>query len=128
MMGPIEQVLADAGMTPSEIDKVELSGGSSRVLSVKTKIAEYFGEGLDFDPEKSRIGFSLNADEAVARGNALMCAIISPVFKVREFAVTDWNTYPVQIEWDPSLTTADETGVMEAFGVGNVVPSTKVGL
>jgi len=127
IMAPIEQVLADAGMTPSDIDKVELSGGSSRVLSVKTKIASFFGEDANFDPVQSRIGMGLNADEAVSRGCALMCAIISPVFKVRDFAVTDWNSYPVQIEWDPSLTTADEAGVMEAFGVGNVVPSTKVG-
>lgn len=127
MMIPIEQAIADAGLTPAEIDKVELSGGSSRVLAVKTRIAEYFGEDVNLDPTQSRIGFGLNADEAVARGNALMCAIISPVFKVRDFAVTDWNNYPVQIEWDPSLTTADEAGVMEAFGVANVIPSTKVG-
>ncbi|KAI9033507.1 heat shock protein 70 family [Hyaloraphidium curvatum] len=125
IMGPIEQVLADAGMKPSEVDKVELSGGSSRVLSVKTRIATFFGEDANFDPTQSRIGLGLNADEAVARGNALMCAILSPVFKVRDFAVTDWNTYPVQIEWDPTLTTVEEPGVMEAFGVGNVVPSTK---
>lgn len=68
-------------------------------------------------------------DEAIARGAALQCAIISPVFKVRDFAVQDWNAYPIELAWDTTQTPskeAEKETVMEAFPVGNAIPSTKI--
>lgn len=79
----------------------------------------------------SKLSTTLNQDEAVSRGCALQCAMISPVFKVRDFAVQDWNTYPVELSWDASLAPAPKSGeaietTMDAFPVGNQVPSAKV--
>ena len=57
--------------------------------------------------------------------------MISPVFKVRDFAIQDWNTYPVELSWDASLAPAPKSGepvetTMDAFPIGNQVPSAKV--
>jgi heat shock protein 4 len=42
---------------------------------------------------------TLNSEEAVARGAALQCAMLSPVFKVREFIVNDITKFPIQLSW-----------------------------
>ena len=46
---------------------------------------------------------TLNADEAVARGCALQCAMLSPTFRVREFAVNDVTPYPITLTWKSEL-------------------------
>jgi molecular chaperone DnaK len=43
-MGPTRQALADAKMQPSEIDKILLVGGSTRVPAVQSAIRSYFGK------------------------------------------------------------------------------------
>jgi len=43
---------------------------------------------------------TLNQDEAVSRGAALQCAIMSPAVRVREFGVTDIQNYAVKVLWD----------------------------
>ena len=63
-----------------DIYAVEIVGGSSRVPAIKAAITNVFGK----QPQTT-----LNADEAVSRGCALQCAILSPTFRVREFSVTD---------------------------------------
>ncbi|KAI8826814.1 heat shock protein 70 family [Fimicolochytrium jonesii] len=120
---PLRSALDAAGVGPDEVDFVELVGGSTRVPSVKQTLADLFG------PEK--LSTTLNQDEAVARGCALQCAMISPVFKVRDFAVQDWNGYPISLSWDAALAPAPKAGekaetVMEAFPVGNAIPSSKI--
>lgn len=80
----IQQVLSDclkaSEWKPEDIYAVEVVGGSSRIPAVKAAIEHVF--------EKSP-QTTLNADEAVSRGCALQCAILSPTFRVREFSVTD---------------------------------------
>ncbi|KAI8804205.1 heat shock protein 70 family [Cladochytrium replicatum] len=127
LIPPLEQALAAAGVTPDEVDFVELVGGSTRVQAVKETLAKFFGGSLD---GAHKLSTTLNQDEAVARGCALQCAIISPVFKVRDFSVTDWNSYPVELEWDSSVVPPTKSGepadcIMEAFPVGDKIPSTK---
>lgn len=126
LVAPLQKALESAGLTIADIDSVELVGGSTRVPLVKEKIAKFFGGSLDGE---NKLSYTLNQDEAVARGAALLCAIVSPVFKVRDFAVQDWNAYPIELAWDSSQTInkdmQDET-VMEAFPIGNAVPSTKI--
>jgi heat shock protein 4 len=41
----------------------------------------------------------LNSEECIAKGCALAAAIISPTFKVRDFAVIDSFVYPVNLSW-----------------------------
>ncbi|KAI8915320.1 heat shock protein 70 family [Powellomyces hirtus] len=120
---PLKEALEVAGVTADEVDFVELVGGSTRIPAVKKTLSDMF------TPEK--LSTTLNQDEAVARGCALQCAMISPVFKVRDFAVQDWNGYPIELSWDAKYAPAPKDGekpetVMEAFPVGNGIPSSKI--
>ena len=56
---------------------------------------------------EKEVSTTLNADEAVARGCALQCAMLSPTFRVREFVVNDATPYPVVLTWK-SQNTEDE--------------------
>ena len=131
LLGPLKEALDNAGVTPADVDYVELVGGSTRIPLVKDAIARFFGGSLDGE---NKLSTTLNQDEAVARGCALQCAIISPVFKVRDFSLQEWNGYPVELRWDASQAppstsrNSDEKPVtsMEAFPVGNPAPSTKI--
>jgi heat shock protein 4 len=114
---PIEQALAEAKLTTADIDAIEMVGGCTRVPSIKAKIQEYFGKPLSF---------TLNQDEAVARGCAFCCAILSPVFRVRDFSVHDMVNYPVEFTWEKSEDIPDEDTNLTVFNKGNVMPSTKI--
>ncbi|KAK7958428.1 hypothetical protein PG988_013276 [Apiospora saccharicola] len=115
--GPIEQALAEAKLTKEDIDVIELVGGCTRVPSLKDRIQEYFGKQLSF---------TLNQDEAIARGCAFSCAILSPVFKVRDFAVQDICSYPIEFSWEKDQDIPDEDTSLTVFQKGNVLPSTKI--
>ena len=115
--GPIEQALADAKLKPEDIDYIELVGGCTRVPALKTAIQNFFGKPLSF---------TLNADEAIARGCAFSCAILSPVFRVRDFSVQDIVNYPIEFAWEKSPDIPDEDTSLTVFNKGNVMPSTKI--
>ncbi|KAI8610468.1 Hsp70 protein-domain-containing protein [Chytriomyces sp. MP71] len=126
LKAPLDEALALAGITTADVDFVELVGGSTRLAAVKDFLGDYFKNPKG----ESKLSTTLNLDEAVARGCALQCAMVSPVFKVREFSVQDWNGFPVQLSWDPALVPAGKDGKpgesrLEAFGVGNAIPSAK---
>ena len=114
---PLEQALADAKLTIEDIDVVELVGGCTRVPILKEKIHQFFGKTLSF---------TLNQDEAVARGCAFACAILSPAFKVRDFSVHDIVSYPIEFTWEKSQEIPDEDTNLTVFPKGNAVPSTKI--
>lgn len=114
---PLEQALADAKLKPEDIDYVELVGGCTRVPALKTAIQNFFGKPLSF---------TLNADEAIARGCAFSCAILSPVFRVRDFSVQDIVNYPIEFTWEKSADIPDEDTSLTVFNKGNVMPSTKI--
>jgi len=114
---PIEQALAEAKLSPTDIDAIEMVGGCTRVPAIKTRIQDYFGKPLSF---------TLNQDEAVARGCAFSCAILSPVFRVRDFSIHDMVNYPVLFTWEKSEDIPDEDTTLTVFSKGNVMPSTKI--
>ncbi|KAK6346664.1 adenyl-nucleotide exchange factor sse1 [Orbilia brochopaga] len=114
---PLQQALEDAGLKTSEIDFIELIGGCTRVPALKERISAFFGKPLSF---------TLNQDEAVARGCAFACAILSPVFRVRDFAVHDIVTYPIEFTWEQSQEIPDEDTTLTVFNKNNTVPSTKI--
>ena len=60
--GPVQQALKDAGITASELGKVLLVGGSTRMPSVQDKVKQLTGQ----EPSKA-----LNPDECVAIGAAI---------------------------------------------------------
>lgn len=67
-MTPVEQALADSGLSPDQIEHVLLVGGSTRIPAVQDAIKRYFQK----DPVKS-----VNPDEAVALGAAIQASILS---------------------------------------------------
>ena len=115
--GPLEQALAEAKLKPEDIDSIEIVGGCTRVPSLKERISKYFGKPLSA---------TLNQDEAVARGCAFSCAILSPVFRVRDFSVHDIVNYPIEFNWEQSPDIPDEDTSLTVFNKGNVMPSTKI--
>jgi heat shock protein 4 len=114
---PLEQALAEAKMKIEDIDIVELVGGCTRVPALKDRIQKFFGKPLSF---------TLNQDEAVARGCAFSCAILSPVFRVRDFAIHDVVNYPIEFTWEKSPDIPDEDTALTVFNKSNVMPSTKI--
>jgi molecular chaperone DnaK len=67
-MGPTRQALADAGMTPNDIDKVVLVGGSTRIPAVQEAIKRLLGK----EPYKG-----VNPDEVVAIGAAIQAGVLT---------------------------------------------------
>ncbi|MBT2698004.1 molecular chaperone DnaK [Bacillus sp. ISL-40] len=67
-MGPTRQALSDAGLTPSEIDKVILVGGSTRIPAVQEAIKQATGQ----EPHRG-----VNPDEVVAMGAAIQGGVIT---------------------------------------------------
>jgi heat shock protein 4 len=126
LTAPLQSALEAAGVSVEDIDAVELIGGSTRIPIVKETLAKFFGGDL----ENNKLSTTLNQDEAVSRGCALQCAILSPVFKVRDFSVQDFNAYPIQLSWDASIVPPSKSGEseisMEPFPYKNLIPSTKV--
>jgi len=116
VQAPIQKALAAAGLTPEHIDSIELVGGTSRVPAIKARISAIFGG--------KTLSATLNQDEAVARGATFACAMLSPVFKVREFTYHDIAAYPVKVQWEPTEEEPDPELVV--FPAGNTTPSTKI--
>ncbi|MEH7130020.1 molecular chaperone DnaK [Neobacillus drentensis] len=67
-MGPTRQALNDAGLTPKEIDKVILVGGSTRIPAVQEAIKKATGQ----EPHRG-----VNPDEVVAMGAAIQGGVIT---------------------------------------------------
>ncbi|MGG1689697.1 molecular chaperone DnaK [Bacillus ginsengihumi] len=67
-MGPTRQALKDAGLNASEIDKVILVGGSTRIPAVQEAIRKEIGK----DPHKG-----VNPDEVVAMGAAIQGGVLT---------------------------------------------------
>lgn len=106
--GPIKKALDDAGIDKSQLANVEIIGGGTRVASVKRRLSDILG--LDKEAQNYGLSTTLNADESVARGCALQCAILSPVFKVKEFYIEDRVHLPVRVSWeDGEASTAMDT-------------------
>ena len=67
-MGPVKQALSDSGLNPSEISKVLLVGGSSRIPAVQEMVKSLTGKE----------GFKgINPDECVAIGAAIQGGVFS---------------------------------------------------
>ncbi|KAJ2762502.1 adenyl-nucleotide exchange factor sse1, partial [Coemansia nantahalensis] len=79
------------------------------------RLAELFGRELSF---------TLNQEEAVARGCGLQCAILSPTFRVREFSINEITTHPICFKWE-AVNGSDDT-TLDVFAHNNAIPSTKM--
>ncbi len=66
-MGPVRQAMKDSGLAASEIDKVLMVGGSSRIPAVQEAIKKFIGK----DPFKG-----INPDECVAIGASIQAGVL----------------------------------------------------
>ncbi len=66
-IGPAKQALSDAGLTASQVDKVLLVGGSTRIPAVQEAVKNFIGK----DPFKG-----INPDECVAIGAAIQGGVL----------------------------------------------------
>jgi len=113
---PMMTAIQDSGLQPEQIDAVEIVGGSTRIPALKNTVEAIFGK-----PPTT----TLNQDEAVARGCAIQCAMLSHTVRVRDIEVLDTANYPINISWD-SVKPGVEPGEMEVFKKNHSYPFTKL--
>ncbi len=79
-VGPCKQALADAGITPEQVDEVVMVGGSTRIPAVRRLVDDLFH--LSARSKKPHI--ELNPDEVVALGAAVQADILAGASKTTE--------------------------------------------
>jgi molecular chaperone DnaK len=86
-MGPTRQALQDAGLTPDQIDKVVLVGGSTRIPAVQEAVRKLIGK----EPHKG-----VNPDEVVALGAAIQAGVLTG--EVKDVVLLDVTPLSLGIE------------------------------
>ena len=86
---PCQKAIADAKLTPADIDEVILVGGSSRIPAVQTLVQNYFGKA----PSKG-----VNPDEVVAIGASIQGAILNKEAGVGDIVLLDVTPLSLGIE------------------------------
>ena len=86
-MGPTHKAMEDAGLTPNDIDKVILVGGSSRIPAVQDAIKKYLGK----EPNRG-----VNPDECVSVGAAIQGGVL--VGEVKDVLLLDVTPLSLGIE------------------------------
>jgi len=79
-VGPCKQALADAGVTPAQIDEVVLVGGSTRIPAVRQLVDDLF----QLSARGKKPHTELNPDEVVALGAAVQADILAGASKTTE--------------------------------------------
>ncbi|KAA8520059.1 hypothetical protein F0562_014315 [Nyssa sinensis] len=112
---PCRKALADCGLTVEKTHTVELVGSGSRLPAITRILTTLFRR------EPSR---TLNASECVARGCALQCAMLSPIFRVREYEVQDSFPFSIGFSSDEGPICTLSNGIL--FPRGHPFPSVKM--
>ena len=86
-MGPTRQAMTDAGLSPKDIDKIILVGGSTRIPAVQEAIKKYLGK----EPHRG-----VNPDECVAVGAAIQAGVL--VGEVKDVLLLDVTPLSLGIE------------------------------
>ena len=86
-MGPTHKAMKDAGMSPKDINKVILVGGSSRIPAVQEAIKSFIGKDLHR---------GVNPDECVAVGAAIQAGVL--VGEVKDVLLLDVTPLSLGIE------------------------------
>ena len=86
-IGPLNQALKDAGLTASQVDKVILVGGSTRIPAVQEAVQRITGK----EPYKG-----INPDECVAIGAAIQAGILGG--EVKDVVLLDVTPLSLGIE------------------------------
>ena len=86
-MGPVRQALSDAGLSSSDLSKVLLVGGSTRIPAVQDAVKKLTGK----DPFKG-----INPDECVALGAAIQAGVLGG--EVKDVLLLDVTPLSLGIE------------------------------
>ena len=86
-MGPVNQALSDAGLSPSDLNKVLLVGGSTRIPAVQEAVKRITGK----DPFKG-----INPDECVAIGASIQGGVLGG--EVKDVLLLDVTPLSLGIE------------------------------
>ena len=86
-MAPVRQVLADAGLSVSQVDKILLVGGSTRIPAVQDAVKNFLGK----EPFKG-----INPDECVAIGAAIQAGVLGG--EVKDLLLLDVTPLSLGIE------------------------------
>ena len=86
-MGPVRQAMSDAGLSASDLAKVLLVGGSSRIPAVQEAVKKITGK----DPFKG-----INPDECVAMGAAIQAGVLGG--EVKDLLLLDVTPLSLGIE------------------------------
>lgn len=87
--GPMEQALADAKLSPSQIDKIILVGGPTRMPIVQKFIEDFMGK----KPERG-----IDPMECVATGAAIQGAILAGELKDKDILLLDVTPLSLGVE------------------------------
>ena len=93
-MGPTRQALADAKLQPSDLNKVLLVGGSSRIPAVQDAVKKFMGK----EPFKG-----INPDECVAIGAAIQGGVLGG--EVKDVVLLDVTPLSLGIETEGGVST-----------------------
>jgi molecular chaperone DnaK len=85
---PVQQAIKDADLSPDDIDKILLVGGSTRIPAVQSAITEFFGGKT---PDRS-----VNPDEAVALGASIQAGVLGG--EVKDLLLLDVTPLSLGIE------------------------------
>jgi len=88
-VGPCQQALKDAGLSPSDIDEVVLVGGQTRMPKVQGLVKKVFGK----DPHRG-----VNPDEVVAIGAAIQAGVLSGEEGLKDVLLLDVTPLSLGIE------------------------------
>ena len=83
----VKSALKEASLSPSDIDKILLVGGSTRIPAIQDAVRDYFGK----EPFKA-----INPDECIAAGAAIQAALLTGDLKGR--LLLDVTTYSLGVE------------------------------
>jgi molecular chaperone DnaK len=86
-MGPTRQAMNDAGLSPKDINKVILVGGSTRIPAVQEAIKKFLGK----EPHRG-----VNPDECVAVGAAIQAGVL--VGEIKDVLLLDVTPLSLGIE------------------------------
>ncbi len=86
-IAPVKQALADAGLTPAQVNEIVMVGGMTRMPAVQDRVRAFFGK----EPHKG-----VNPDEVVAIGAAIQGGVLGG--EVKDILLLDVTPLTLSIE------------------------------